>query len=199
MSTIVHVMRHGATDSNGSGRYVGRSDVSLNEEGRRQAAAAARWARKAGVRAIAASPLARTRETAEIVGAPLGLEPVLDERLIELDFGVAEGRTRDELDPAMLAAFNMDPVACPFQGGEDPEEAAARVEAAIRERCTADGEPLLVVAHNTALRLFLCRALGVALRDYRRRFPLVEHCSVTELRWDERDGFALLRLNAPAG
>jgi probable phosphoglycerate mutase len=53
----------------------------------------------------------------------------------------------------------------------------------------------LVVTHNTLLRLFLCDALGLLPSDYRRRFPIAEHCAVTELSVSGGT-VALLRFNA---
>jgi broad specificity phosphatase PhoE len=56
-------------------------------------------------------------------------------------------------------------------------------------------ERALLVTHNTLLRLLLCDVLGVPMAAYRRRFPLVEHCALTEL--SVRDGsFGLRRFNA---
>ena len=55
---------------------------------------------------------------------------------------------------------------------------------------------VLVVAHTTAIRLALCELIGVPLRDYRRIFPLVGNCALTEIRLT-RDETALLEFNTP--
>jgi probable phosphoglycerate mutase len=72
----------------------GGSDPSLPEAGRRQAAAtAALLAARRSVQAIVASPLRRSRQTAEAVAARLGLDVHVDHGLREADFGAWEGMT----------------------------------------------------------------------------------------------------------
>jgi uncharacterized phosphatase len=94
--TTLHFVRHGETDWNRAGRFQGVQDIPLNEEGRRQARhLAASWKEPAEV--LVASPLVRARETAEILGQALGLNPVrTDELLVERDYGLGSGLTLEE-------------------------------------------------------------------------------------------------------
>ena len=88
----VLLARHGQTDWNAAGKIQGVSDVPLNERGREQAAALAGRVLDAGaISAVYTSPLKRARETAEIIGRRLGLEPVPVGALTELNFGDWEG------------------------------------------------------------------------------------------------------------
>ena len=92
-----YVLRHGQTDWNVQMRLQGSTDIPLNETGRVQAHVAAKILAGEGITKIIASPLSRALETARIVGAVAGIEPVVDDRLIERNFGLFEGMTIDEV------------------------------------------------------------------------------------------------------
>src|SRR5579862_7876393 len=89
----VFLARHGETDYNAQGRFQGLGPVPLNAVGRQQAEQLAQLASTKGFRGLWCSPLVRARETANIVGARLGLEPIEDPRLVETDTGDWTDRT----------------------------------------------------------------------------------------------------------
>lgn len=201
MQTIF-LVRHAYTAWNDAGRYLGSTDIDLDAAGYSQAERLGAWATTADIDTIVTSPALRAANTAAVVGARIRVEPHRDDRLRELDFGMAEGRTLAELrasDPDAVTRFEADPVAHPLPGGEDSVAAVARIRAAIADLLATRSARALVITHNTLLRLFLCDALGIPLAEYRRRFPVAEHCAVTEV--SATDGrFALRRFNAvPAG
>ena len=74
---LVFLTRHGETDWNIEGRWQGHTDVPLNDNGRTQAVAVAEALQSAGLCGVVASDLSRARETAQIVGAALGIEVAL--------------------------------------------------------------------------------------------------------------------------
>jgi broad specificity phosphatase PhoE len=197
--TRLVLTRHGETVWHAENRYAGASDVALTRRGREQAEALAAWAGTAGLSALWCSPLARARDTAAAVARATGLQPRLDPRLRELDFGQGEGHTVAEMErlwPDRVAAFRANPVEGHLPGGEDPRAAADRGTACIRDIArTHPGGRVLVVAHTTLLRLVLCRLLGLPLPAYRRVFPFVRNCGLTELRLD-REVVSLLQFNA---
>src|SRR3546814_10945808 len=91
----VYLLRHGQTVWNAAGnKYCGRTDVSLTQLGISQAERACELLRDINFENVYASPLERARRTAEI--AVNGLPVETDERLIEVDFGNWEGKTRAE-------------------------------------------------------------------------------------------------------
>ncbi|WP_330283414.1 histidine phosphatase family protein [Streptomyces sp. NBC_00588] len=200
MTTTLLLARHGQTVWHAENRYAGVSDVALTETGRAQAEALGRWAGAHPVDAIWTSTVSRAIATAEPACRALGLTPHREHELRECDFGVMEGRTLAEFaaqDPAAAAAFRADPVAHPFPGAEDPRAAADRGAAAVRRIAAAhDGERVLVVAHNTLLRLILCRFLSIPLAHYRRALPQLHNAAVTELRMDA-ESVGLISLNVP--
>jgi probable phosphoglycerate mutase len=196
LSTLF-LVRHGETVWHAENRYAGSSDVELSAFGRAQAEQLGAWAAKTGVDAVWSSPLLRARSTAAPTARRLGLDPVEDADLREVGFGEAEGRTLAELDPAAVAAFRADPVACPLPGGEAPGTAARRGLAALRRAAARHpGEQVLIITHNTLLRLVLCELLGIPLARYRRVFPQVRNCASTELLLTG-DTASLLSYNTP--
>ncbi|MEW2353828.1 histidine phosphatase family protein [Spirillospora sp. NPDC029432] len=197
MSTTLFLTRHGQTVWHAENRYAGVSDIALTAAGREQAERLGAWAGGAALDAVWASPLRRARATAAPAAAALGLPVTVDGDLTELDFGSAEGRTLAELPPAEVAAFRADPVAGAFPGGEDPAKAAVRGAAALRRVAARhEGGRVLVVAHNTLLRLTLCELIGIPPARYRSLFPQVGNCTLTELRLDAA-ATALMSFNAP--
>jgi broad specificity phosphatase PhoE len=153
-SNEVLLVRHGETDYNASGRFQGRIDTPLNDCGRAQACSLARALLGERLRALYSSPLMRARETAEIVGARLGLEPRYDHRLMEADVGEWQGRLSDEIlaeDPDGLAAWRAADPRFRFPGGESVAEQAARVTAALAD-IAVNPLPALVVTHGGAIR-----------------------------------------------
>lgn len=200
MSTTLLLARHGQTVWHAENRYAGVSDIALTDAGRAQAEALGRWAAAHPVDAIWTSTVSRAIATAEPACHALDLTPQREVALRECDFGVVEGRTLAEFaaeHPEAAKAFRADPVAHPFPGAEDPRTAAARGAAALHRIATAHpGERVLVVAHNTLLRLVLCRLLSIPLSEYRRVFPELRNVAVSEIRMAQGET-ALLSFNVP--
>jgi broad specificity phosphatase PhoE len=158
---VILLARHGETDDNREPiRVQGFRDTPLNDTGRVQAAELAERVADEGIASLWSSDLSRARETAEIVGARLGLEPRLDARLREANRGEWEGRLFIDIereDPAGYAAWRRAGEAFRFPGGESLREQQDRVSAALAD-VNASGElPALVVCHGGSIRVMLCR------------------------------------------
>jgi broad specificity phosphatase PhoE len=153
-SNEVLLVRHGETDYNATRRFQGRIDTPLNDRGRAQSRSLARALTSEGLVALYSSPLARARETAEIVGARLGLEPVYDDRLVEAYAGAWQGRLCADViaeAPGAFAAWRAAEPGFRFPGGESVAEQAVRVTAALAD-VAAGPLPALVVTHGGAIR-----------------------------------------------
>lgn len=194
-STRLMLLRHGQTELSVDRRYSGRGNPALTELGRNQAAAAARYlGEKGGIDAIVCSPLGRAHETATAAAKELGLEVVIDDDLIETDFGAWEGLTFSEAaqqDPELHGRWLRDTSVTP-PGGESFDAVAERVRRA-RNRIVEDhaGSTVLVVSHVTPIKTMLRLALdGGAGILYRLHLDLAS-LSIAEFY---PDGLASVRL-----
>jgi len=153
-SNEVLLVRHGETDDNAADRFQGRRDTQLNDRGREQSRALAAALRDEGLRALYTSPLQRARGTAQIIGDALGLDAVVDARLMEADTGDWSGLLYADVIAAEPGAFErwraVDP-AFRFPGGESVADQAARVAAALAD-VAAGPLPALVVTHGGTIR-----------------------------------------------
>jgi broad specificity phosphatase PhoE len=154
--------RHGETDDNLEPlRFQGFRDTPLNDTGRRQAGELAARVADDGIVSLWSSDLVRASETADIVGAHIGLPVRLDSRLREACRGEWEGHLFGEIervDPERYAAWMRAGEDFRFPGGESLRDQQDRVGAAL-EDIRATGElPALVVAHGGSIRVMLCRS-----------------------------------------
>jgi broad specificity phosphatase PhoE len=144
--------------------------VPLDETGRAQAAELAERADAYGFAILWCSPLLRARETADVVGARIGLQPREDARLMETDAGDWTARTfadvRAEATDLFDAFASADP-AFAFPGGESFAEQDVRVSAALSEieRGTV---PALVVCHGMVIRSAMRWRLGERIGRFER-------------------------------
>ncbi len=198
--TRLLLVRHGETVWHSENRYAGSSDIELTPRGQGQAELLAEWAESAGLSAVWSSPLDRARRTAAPCAAAAGVPHTVDARLRELDFGAAEGLTAPDMEKALpeaLVAFRRNPVSHHLPGGEDPVSGARRFTACLDAICQDHpGGRVLVVAHTTAIRLALCQLLGLPLQNYRRIFPSIRNCGLTEIQCGDGT-VSLLQFNAP--
>lgn len=154
--------RHGETDDNRDPiRFQGFRDTPLNDVGREQAAKLAERLAGEAIVSLWSSDLRRASETAEIVGARLGLAPHLDPRLREANRGEWEGRLFKDVareEPERFAAWMRAGDQFRFPGGESLREQSDRVDAALQEIHGSDELPALVVCHGGCIRVVLCRS-----------------------------------------
>lgn len=165
--TLIYLFRHGAVREADRRRFIGHRDVPLSPDGEAQCRAQARWLLEAKPVALYASDLARAYRSAQLLGAPLGLEPVPLPALREVAMGRWEGLSADEIErrePSAFATWAARMGTVPFPEGESLVDVLARawpaLEAIVRAHA---GRTVAVVAHGGTNRALLCRALGVPL------------------------------------
>jgi probable phosphoglycerate mutase len=194
---LFYFVRHGEATWNAEARLCGRTDVPLSEVGRRQAARLAERLSKLPLKAIYTSPLERARATARFIADAARIEPTVEERLVELDYGAWEGLTYEEIKQGHAAAYRAwvaDPGEVAPPEGESGRQVVARVApflellAARHPRGT-----VVVVSHRTVCRLIVCHVLGLPLGEYRRRLAM-DNAALNILEWAET-GWRLLVLN----
>lgn len=180
------LIRHGETEWSKLGRHTGRTDLPLLPEGEAQALAAREKVASYSFSQVRVSPLLRARQTAALIG--FGDDIMLDEDLLEWDYGEVEGRTTAEMretHPGWTVIGDGAP------GGETIDEVAVRVDRVIARVRESEGTVALV-AHAHLLRILASRWLGF---DPRAAAHLVlGPASVSLLGW-ERSVPAIIRWN----
>ncbi|MCR5137213.1 MAG: histidine phosphatase family protein [Oscillospiraceae bacterium] len=146
---MIYLIRHGQTELNNSQVLQGRSDWPLNENGRLQAQEAGERLRGVSFSRVYSSPLKRAVQTAAII-AP-ALAPVIDERLIEMDYGPYEGMALNALTPEVISFFR-DFVNHPAPDGMEPlANVVKRAGEFLEARCRTDVN-ILVSTHAIAMK-----------------------------------------------
>ncbi len=152
---VIYLARHGETDYNAERRFQGQGAVPLNATGIAQAHELARNATGRGIEALYASPIRRARQTAEIVGEALGLQPIYDDRFKETDTGDWTDLLFDEVQqqwPQRYAAYHATDPDFDFPGGESLEEQMQRVVEGLVAVTQAGVLPALIVCHRGVIR-----------------------------------------------
>lgn len=169
--TTLVLVRHGVTEHTAAKRFsggLGGDNPPLSEEGRAQARAAAQWLAALGdkVDSVLASPVRRTRETAEVVAAALDLPVSEEPGFAEMEFGSWDGLTFLEVaerDQAGLDAW-LGSLEVPPPGGESFRQVEERVLAGL-DRVLAEhaGRTVVVVSHVTPIKTLVAHAMGAPL------------------------------------
>jgi 2,3-bisphosphoglycerate-dependent phosphoglycerate mutase len=179
--TTILIARHGETDWNRERRFQGHADPPLNEVGREQAGQLARELAGSEVTAVYASPLARARETAEIVAAALALPVETRDALREVDVGSWQGLTRDEIEERFPTGFRrwLVDFSHGWDGGESYDELGRRVVADLLELAERHpDERVLVVTHGGPMRAAQAAAADAEYAEVRRVAGPIGNCAV---------------------
>lgn len=180
--TYFALVRHGETDWNRHGRLQGSSDVPLNDTGRAQAREAAHRLAASDWDVLVSSPLSRASETADLIGAELGLTRTASyPDLRERHYGEAEGLTDYE-------AYYEWPHGL-YPGLEPRIEVARRGLRTLSELHTEHSDSaVIVVAHGGVIRAIL----DVLLQT--RRSPRILNAGVSTVAVDD-DGWQVHSIN----
>ncbi|WZO96458.1 histidine phosphatase family protein [Isosphaeraceae bacterium EP7] len=201
MTTVVYLIRHGATAVNREipNRLQGKGiDLPLDPIGREQAARAAEALASHPLRAVYASPMLRALETASIVAVPHGLAPIPVEDIIEADVGRWEGLTWAEAsaqDPEQHDQFHANPGTVPYPGGESFQDVQRRSVPALAALAASHaGERIAVIAHNVVNRAVLASLLGLPI-DLARALRQ-SNCGINVLHYHRAGRVELFAMNA---
>jgi probable phosphoglycerate mutase len=163
--TFIYFVRHGETILTPERKFSGTGslDPELMQAGLDQADLVAEEAAKLGAEVLIASPLKRTRQTAEAIARTTGLEIIFDETWYELSFGDWDGKSIEEVkaeDPDAYQAW-LNSTAYAPGGGESYDEASVRIEEAL-EKLVAEypGKKVIVVTHNGVIKTAIKLAMG---------------------------------------
>ena len=146
---MIYIIRHGQTELNNKKALQGRSDHPLNDTGIAQAQEAAAMLQNVKFDVVYSSPLIRAVQTAKILAPEL--EPIIDDRLIEMDYGPYEGMELQNLAPEVITFFS-DFIHNPAPDGmEQLSSVVERAGLFIQEHGRTDGN-ILISTHAIAMK-----------------------------------------------
>ena len=166
--------RHGETPWNAEGRYQGQEDIPLSPVGESQARALGERLASLRIDRAVASPLERTRRTAELaLGAARTGMLRFDPGFLEIAHGDWEGLLASEIearDPRLMQAWRDNPHVVQMPGGESLQQVLDRAWPALVRACEGLGadDTLFVMAHDAVNRALLCKVLGMPLSRFWR-------------------------------
>ncbi len=172
MTTTVLIVRHGQTESNTTGFYMGRSDEELTKVGYKQVRRLSHRLARLPIAEVYTSPLRRTYVTAAILAEPHELQPRILDNLIEIDLGDWQGLYMDEISqrwPELWQQWRTDPSEVIIPNGESLTEVAERAIAAFHRIVeTNRGKQAIVVVHEIIAKVIVQHVLGAPNSIYRR-------------------------------
>lgn len=188
--TIVYITRHGETEWNKAMRFQGNKNSELTEKGLRGAGMLSERMEDIEIDCIAASPLKRAYQTAEIIKGDKNIDIVKYDGLKEINLGDFEGMTYKEIEVShgeQLKNIEENPLGNCYPNGESMYEFYDRVvktfDSIIEEY---KGRKILIVAHGGVVKCIEC---------YYRKKPIhkdwmgsvVSNCSLTCIEVDEKN------------
>lgn len=160
------LIRHGETDWNKQSRYLGNTDLPLNEKGLQQVAEIASLLKTFQPNVLYSSDLIRANQTARLIEKIFSLPLHTDKRLREINFGLWEGKTYAELsdkERVLSANWFNDPNSITIPGGESWQKFQSRVLAFLQEIIPQHrNEKVIVVSHGGPIKIIIAHFLGVS-------------------------------------
>ncbi|MGN1319516.1 MAG: histidine phosphatase family protein [Acutalibacteraceae bacterium] len=154
----IHLIRHGATDANRAGMYIGnRTDLPLSPEGVRELQQLRQSLEYPDIERLYTSPLLRCKQSANIIYP--GFEPVVIDELTEYDFGEFEGKTAEQLElMPQYAEWTSGRLEAP-EGGESTanfiKRQALALNMIVRDMMDHDITNAGVIMHGGAIMMLL--------------------------------------------
>ena len=171
-------------------------DQPISTFGRKQASKIKKYFHKHSIKSIYVSEYIRTEETARPLARKLKIVPIADYRLNEIDIGIIDRLSNDEMRekyPEVWNAFQDRNSDFRWPEGETGLEAQERIVSFINEQIHQGGN-ILIVAHDGIIRILVCYVLGLPV--YSRFNFQVDTASITEIEWDKnKNKWRLIRFN----
>ncbi|MEG1547772.1 MAG: histidine phosphatase family protein [Clostridia bacterium] len=190
--------RHGQTDWNSHQMVQGRTDIPLNETGKRQAAALGERLKNAGISAIYSGPLSRAYDTGCEMARSNGCGVTKCDKLTEIKFGVWEGMEFFAIAagyPALWKQWCDRPDECQIEGAETLDTIAERTMQAL-ERIIKQHSPddtVAIASHTMPIKLIVAHYTGIPFGSIHR--IRIDNCGYTELNVEDMNMGKLIVLN----
>ena len=191
------LIRHGETERNSEAKLQGgKSDIPLDEEGRKQAHCLGLALKGEKLKAIYSSPLKRALDTAQAIAVHHHLKVETDHALAEIDMGFIDGLDLAEVKESQAdfwKRWRQEDYSAPLPGGESPLQVQKRAWGVVQEIIGRYREgSVAVVSHAISLQTIITAILGAPLSSF-TRFHLGV-ASITILHIDD-DRASLVLLN----
>ena len=193
----LYIVRH--ADKRGEDYYnpiLKHQDQPISKKGKSESRKLYQYFKDKHITRIFVSYYIRTRQTIEFTSKKLRIPPVVDSRLNEIDNGVIEQLTDEEIRityPDIWLAYSNRSSDFRFPEGETGEEAQERITGFIEEKKHATGNTILVT-HDGLIRALFCYVVGIPV--YKRFDFRIDTCGIMEIEQQENSGeWKLIRFN----
>ena len=194
-----HIIRHAQKEKgNFYNQHLRHQDEPISEQGQAQARKLWSYLCDKDISAIYVSGYQRTMQTIDDVARQLGMPPIVDERLNEIDNGCFDGMRDEEIQaryPEIWKAFQERSADFRFPEGETGEEARLRIAEFLEEKRHAPAEEnVVLVSHEGLIRLMACHILGLPV--YNRWNFHFDFCGIMEVTYQaDYKTWKLIRFN----
>ena len=193
----LHIGRH--ADKRGGDYYnptLKHQDQPINKKGKSESRKLYQYFKDKHINQIFVSSYIRTKQTIDFTSKKLRITPVVDSRLNEIDNGVIEQLTDEEIRityPDIWLAYLSRSYDFRFPEGETGEEAQERIIGFIEENKHTTGNTILMT-HDGLIRALFCYVVGIPV--YKRFNFQIDTCGIMEIKQQENSGdWKLIRFN----
>ena len=192
----LYIIRHGQTDWNIAKKIQGRQDIPLNERGHFQAQCLGKAMENRPITAVLSSPQIRAMDTAIAVASPAGVPVIPVRDLMEINYGVWEGKTEEELlrdDRALYEAWWSHPAETAPPEGESINQVNERCRQAWKEINPQLSGDAAIVALGGLLAHFMEQLLG---SESIAASTVAHNASITTIEYEpETERFVLVEFD----
>lgn len=177
------MVRHGETDWNVAKKLQGKTDIELNENGIKQAMIVAESLKEEKIDVIIASPLKRTRKTAEIIGKKIGCKVIYNEGLIERNCGEFEGKKGEDFDRVAFWSYKRN---LKYERAEGVRDFFDRIFETLDEITNEyKGKRVLIVSHGGVSLPVNCYFNGIPDEDNILYMGGLKNCEVARYKKED--------------
>ncbi len=187
--TTIFLVRHGQYSSPTPVIPFRMPGFHLSDEGKKQAQNLANSLKNKAITALFTSPMERTQETAAILGATIGLEPHVDDRLLEVRSPL-QGMTKVAIEAIHVWDWSIyDSAWYQEHQGESLAEISHRIEAVCEEkRHEYEGQSIVIVTHGDVVMLGVAHYMGLPITAKRlNTLPYVSMAGGYRIEFDGKN------------
>lgn len=169
---MLYIMRHGKTDWNVKHKLQGRTDIPLNDDGRLMSEKARNEYKDIHFDICYCSPLIRAKETAEIFLKDRNIPIITDDRLLEMSFGIYEGKENCfQIPDCPINILFQEPekYKVPVENAESFDELYLRTGSFLKEVITPqlnNGKDILIVGHGAMNLSIICQIRNIPIEKF---------------------------------